>query len=230
MRQAVYGTARLGLHRQFSNALKERNGGGVLPAHLSIAASMSSGAIASLIGNPFDVSLVRMQSDTMRPLAERRGYSSVFDALSRIAKEEGVARLWRGCGPTVLRAMAMNVGMMASYDQAKHAYTGALGAGVTTNLLSSATAGFTCAFASLPFDLIKTRLQSMRADPKTGQMPYKGVVDCASQILRREGFLAFWTGFVAYYGRCAPHAMIILLTLEQFNHLYASTFGTEYVR
>jgi len=28
MRQAVYGTARLGLHREFSNRLKERKNGG----------------------------------------------------------------------------------------------------------------------------------------------------------------------------------------------------------
>ena len=29
------------------------------------------------------------------PPAERRGYSSVFNALSRMAKEEGVLTLWR---------------------------------------------------------------------------------------------------------------------------------------
>mgnify|MGYP000942011037 CR=1 FL=1 len=39
-----------------------------------------------------------------------------------------------------------------------------------------------------------------------------------------EGPLAFWTGFGAYYGRTAPHAMIILLSLEQINKLYASAF------
>jgi solute carrier family 25 oxoglutarate transporter 11 len=228
MRQAVYGTARLGLHRQFSNILKERQGGGALPVHLKIASSMSSGAIASFIGNPFDVSLVRMQSDTMRPAAERRNYKSVFDALIRITREEGLTRLWRGAAPTIVRAMAMNVGMMASYDQAKELYTAQLGAGLTTNLLSSATAGFTCAFASLPFDLIKTRLQSMKPDPTTGKNPYSGFVDCGAQIARTEGVLAFWTGFGAYYARCAPHAMIILLTLETYNIYYSKVFGTEY--
>ena len=32
-----------------------------------------------------------------RPAAERRGYTSVFNALARIAKEEGVLTLWRVC-------------------------------------------------------------------------------------------------------------------------------------
>ncbi len=29
------------------------------------------------------------------PVAERRGYTSVFNALSRIAREEGITTLWR---------------------------------------------------------------------------------------------------------------------------------------
>lgn len=69
MRQAVYGTARLGLHRTFSNMLQERRGGEALPLYEKALSSLSSGAIASAIGNPFDVSLVRMQSDTMLPPA-----------------------------------------------------------------------------------------------------------------------------------------------------------------
>lgn len=231
MRQAVYGTARLGLHRQFSNELKRmQSDGQSLAVWKKVGASMASGAIASVIGNPFDISLVRMQSDSMRPAAERRNYKSVFDALFRIAREEGVVRLWRGSAPTVLRAMAMNVGMMASYDQARELFVPHTGNGITTNLLASATAGFMCAFLSLPPDMIKTRLQSMKADPTTGQLPYRGVADCFGKILRNEGVFAFWRGFAAYYTRCAPHAMIILLTLEQFNLAYSSVFGTQYIR
>jgi hypothetical protein len=40
---------------------------------------------------------------------------------SRIIKEDGVAGLFRGGGPTVVRAMALNMGMLASNDQAKEA-------------------------------------------------------------------------------------------------------------
>lgn len=35
----------------------------------------------------------------------------------RIVKEDGVAGLFRGAGPTVVRAMALNMGMLASNDQ-----------------------------------------------------------------------------------------------------------------
>jgi hypothetical protein len=101
MRQAVYGTARLGLHREFSEHMKAAQGGGGwvrvgagvagpcvrstaipppprrnagdLPAWKSIASSMGSGALASVIGTPFDISLVRMQADSLKPPAGETG-------------------------------------------------------------------------------------------------------------------------------------------------------------
>lgn len=156
-----------------------------------------------------DVSLVRMQSDGMKPADARRNYTGVFNAVFRITKEEGFGALYHGYKPTLMRAIAMNVGMMASYDQVKETIEAYNGKNMTTNLLSSAAAGFFCAFLSLPPDMLKTRLQN--AKPGT----YRGVVHCASTILKNEGVVAFWRGFGAYYTRCAPHAMIILMTREQ---------------
>lgn len=37
--------------------------------------------------------------------------------LCRIVKEEGVAGLFRGATPTIVRAMALNMGMLASNEQ-----------------------------------------------------------------------------------------------------------------
>lgn len=97
---------------------------------------------------------------------------------------------------------------------------------MTTKLGAAATGGFFAAFLSLPFDLLKSRLQDVRVDPATGKLPYTGLVDCAGKIFKKEGPLAFWTGFGAYYGRCAPHAMIILLTLGEVNKIYTNVFNT----
>lgn len=123
----------------------------------------------------------------------------------------------------------MNVGMMACYDQAKEVVAGLLGDRMTngpslpTRLGASATAGFTAALFSLPFDLIKSRLMAQKADPLTGELPYRGVLDCALKIARTEGPLGFFSGFSAYYGRCAPHAMIILLSIESITNFYRKT-------
>lgn len=60
-----------------------------------------------------------MTSDGHLPLAERRNYKNVFDAMIRISREEGILTLWRGAVPTMGRAMVVNAAQLASYSQAK---------------------------------------------------------------------------------------------------------------
>jgi solute carrier family 25 oxoglutarate transporter 11 len=126
--------------------------------------------------------------------------------------------------------MSMNVGMMACYDQAKEVIatlTGdpmIKGPSMSTQLMASATAGFTAALFSMPFDLIKSRLMAQKPDPFTGEVPYKGIGDCVMKVLKQEGPSGFFKGFSAYYTRCAPHAMIILLSIESITAAYKKAF------
>lgn len=229
-RQMVYGTARIGLHRTFSDKLVELNHGNPISFVQKTLSGMASGSVAVCIGTPFDIALVRLQADSAAPLEERRNYKHVFDALIRTTTEEGIGALYKGLLPNVLRGMAMNVGMMACYDQAKEMVANLFndpmvnGPSLSTRLGASATAGFTAALFSLPFDLVKSRLMAQKLDPKTGLFPYKGIIDCTLQIARKEGPLGFFSGFSAYYSRCAPHAMIILLSIESITDAYRQAF------
>ena len=230
-RQMVYGTARIGLHRTFSDVLLERNGGVPLNFGMKTISGMASGAVAVCIGTPFDIALVRLQSDSMAPLNERRGYKNVFDALLRTSKEEGFGALYKGLGPNILRGMSMNVGMLACYDQAKEGVATLTcddpkKPNMQTTLGASAIAGFTAAAFSLPFDVMKSRLMAQKPLPD-GTMPYKGVADCAVKIFKSDGPMGFFAGFSAYYGRCAPHAMIILTSIEGITNAYKRFFENK---
>jgi solute carrier family 25 oxoglutarate transporter 11 len=226
-RQCTYGTARMGIHRSISDFLQKRNGGNNISFGEKAAAGLIGGALAVCIGTPFDVTLVRMQADTMKPEAERLNYKGVSDALRRVVQEEGFGALYKGLAPNIGRGMAMNVGMMACSDQAKEMMIAITkddhkNPGMVTRMGAAGAGGFFAAFLSLPFDLLKSRMQNMRvSDGK----PPMGLAECAIQVLRKEGPLAFWTGFGAYYTRCAPHAMIILLTLDEFKRGYDAVFG-----
>lgn len=46
-----------------------------------------AGFVGSLVGNPADLALIRMQADVRLPEAERRNYTSVGNAFARITKE-----------------------------------------------------------------------------------------------------------------------------------------------
>lgn len=229
-RQMVYGTARIGLHTKFSNMLVEKNNGQPISFVQKVVSGMLSGAIAVSIGSPFDIALVRLQSDGMAKPEDRRNYKNVFDALIRTAREEGFAALYHGVAPNILRGMSMNVGMMSCNDQFQEMYAGLLddpmtnGPQLSTRMLASLSAGFTAALFSMPFDLIKSRLMAQRPDPMTGEMPYKGVMDCITKIVRTDGPLGFYNGFSAYYGRCAPHAMIVLLSKDSITKAYRNAF------
>lgn len=232
-RQLVYGTARIGLHRSFSDKMVEWNNGQPINFLQKTLSGMASGSIAVCIGTPFDIALVRLQSDGMAEPKDRRNYKNVFDALMRTTKEEGVIALYKGLAPNILRGMSMNVGMMACYDQAKEVVASLLndpmtnGPSLPTRLGASAIAGFTAALFSLPFDLIKSRLMAQKPDAITGLMPYKGVVDCTMQIFKKEGPMGFFSSFTAYYGRCAPHAMMILLSIESITNAYKNAFMSD---
>jgi len=229
-RQMVYGTARIGLHSKFSSMLVEKNNGQPISFGQTVVSGMLSGAIAVSIGSPFDIALVRLQSDGMAKPEDRRNYKNVADALIRTTREEGFAALYQGVAPNILRGMSMNVGMMSCNDQFQEMYAGLLGDPMTngaelpTRILASLSAGFTAALFSMPFDLIKSRLMAQRPDAITGEMPYKGVMDCVAKIVKADGPLGFYNGFSAYYGRCAPHAMIVLLSKDSITKSYRNAF------
>ena len=223
-RQAVYGTAKIGLHDSFSQKLKVLNNGKPIPFYQKTLSAMSAGAIAAVIGNPFDLALVRMQADGCAPESQRRGYKNVLHAVYRIAKEEGLKTLWRGSVPMICRAVAMNTGMLASYDQFKEVLLPYTGSGMSNNLWASAFTSFICSFTALPFDMMKTKLMNMHMNPVTGEYPYKNILDCGIKIVKQGGVLSLWRGYWTFYVRTAPHSMITLLAKDAFTSLYNRAF------
>ncbi|KAK2879292.1 putative mitochondrial 2-oxoglutarate/malate carrier protein [Arthroderma sp. PD_2] len=209
LRQAVYTTARLGFFDTFIGILNNRaaSRGEKVTFTQRAAAGLSAGGLAAMIGNPADLALIRMQSDGLKQAGSRANYTSVIDALTRISKSEGITALWAGAFPTVVRAMALNFGQLTFFSEAKsQLQTHTSLSAQNRTFAASAIAGFFASFMSLPFDFVKTRLQKQTKDPKTGELPYKGMLDCAKKVVREEGWLRFYRGFGTYYVRIAPHA------------------------
>lgn len=215
LRQATYTTARMGLFNQFSNSLKEYNGGKAIPLYQKALAGLAAGGLGALVGTPADLTLIRMQADNTLPVEQRRNYKGVGDAFVRIVKEDGVSGLFRGATPTITRAMALNMGMLASNDQAKE-FIETLGfeRGTAPPVIGGAfIAGFFASACSLPFDYVKTQMQKMKPNPD-GTMPYKNSLDCAAKTLAQGGPLKFYSGFSTYIIRIAPHVVFTLVFAE----------------
>jgi solute carrier family 25 oxoglutarate transporter 11 len=208
LRQAVYTTARLGFFDTFMISLKKRAADQNREIGFAerAGAGLAAGGIAAMFGNPADLALIRMQSDGLKPVAERKNYTSVIDALKSIGKSEGIGALWAGAAPTVVRAMALNFGQLAFFSEAKARLKESSSLSPKTQTLcASAIAGFFASFFSLPFDFVKTRLQKQQRAPD-GTLPYKNMMHCFGKVAREEGLLRFYRGFGTYYVRIAPHA------------------------
>ena len=50
-----------------------------------------------------------MQADTKLPPEQRRGYTNAINALTRMAREEGVKGFFSGASPTIIRGLSINV-------------------------------------------------------------------------------------------------------------------------
>lgn len=148
-----------------------------------------------------------MQSDSTLPPEQRRNYKNVIDAFRRIVREEGFFSCWKGCTPTVIRAMSLNLGMLASYEEAKDRL-GKHFSPNTTWIMASIISGALASVMSLPFDNVKTKLQKQTKLPD-GTLPYKSFLDCAMKTAKNESIAGFWAGLPTFVVRIAPHVMIV---------------------
>ncbi|AED91400.1 Mitochondrial uncoupling protein 6 [Arabidopsis thaliana] len=215
LRQMLYSATRMGIYdflkRRWTDQLT-----GNFPLVTKITAGLIAGAVGSVVGNPADVAMVRMQADGSLPLNRRRNYKSVVDAIDRIARQEGVSSLWRGSWLTVNRAMIVTASQLATYDHVKEILVaGGRGTpgGIGTHVAASFAAGIVAAVASNPIDVVKTRM--MNADKEI----YGGPLDCAVKMVAEEGPMALYKGLVPTATRQGPFTMILFLTLEQVRGL-----------
>lgn len=226
-RQCLYGSLRIGLHRTFSNHLKEKLPAGTteLPVLQTAGCALSAGAIASLFSVPFDMAKLQMQVDAQLPQAQRRNYKSSYDALHQILTTKGALRQMGNIYPVVLtRACAINVVMMVTYDKTKAKMEKSFGLGWKANLTSCALASTAVTFVYAPLDRIRSILVTQKPGPD-GMKAYTGMLDAAWKIGRRDGVTYLWRGCSALYVMGFTHAFIILNAVQVAERLYKTHVG-----
>ncbi|EFC35536.1 predicted protein [Naegleria gruberi] len=212
-RQVTYTTTRLGVFNTLMDFLSNKNNKSQPNFATKLGCGMIAGGIGAIVGTPADLSLIRMTSG-------RYNYSNIFDALYKISKNEGILNLWRGCSPTVIRAIVLNAAQLGVYAQAKQSLLSSqliANDGLLLHISASLIAGYVCTVVSIPVDLAKTRLQSMQKSSNSIQ--YTGSIDVITKTIKHEGLFSLWKGFWPYFFRLGPQTIFTFLFLEQFkNH------------
>jgi len=224
LRQCTYGLSRLGIFRTITNYITPEGGTAAdITFTQRLGASLCAGGIGALIGTPADAALVRMQADATLPAEQRRGYKNAFDALFRMAREEGINGFFSGATPTIFRGLLINVGMLTTYDPLKKTLGDYLGGydSQTTRFVCGAISGWAAATMSLPADFIKTRLQKMKPNAD-GTLPYKGLFDCIAKTARNEGIMTLYQGYPTFVIRITPHIMLTWVFMDNYKLLLDS--------
>jgi len=212
LRQATYTTARMGI---FSSAVDSINKTRNVEFLEKIGLGMIAGGTAAFVGTPAEVALIRMTSDGKLPKAEQRGYKNVFNALGRIVREEGAFTLWKGAMPTVARSMVVNGVQLSAYSQAKESLlksSSFFTEGIMLHFCASMISGLATTVASMPVDIVKTRVQKSSGQTNAFQI--------FGSLVKNEGVLSLWKGFTPYYARLGPHTVLTFIFLEQLNTFY----------
>lgn len=189
---------------------------------------MAGGLVAGIATNPIDIVFNRMQVDELYPQAARRNYRNLLDGLYKVG-EEGA--FFRGSLANGLKLGAICSSMTLIYDLCKENSYFFFGPHWINRFWSTAIAATVGTVVSMPFDMIRTRLHTMRPLP-TGQMPYKNTLDCLEKIIRYEcntkyssNLQSLYAGLEAYWLR-----LFLICYFSQFllDYYHANDFVQEF--
>jgi solute carrier family 25 citrate transporter 1 len=160
---------------------------------LSLPRSVAAGFLAGLCEGAFAVTpseaiKTRLIQDGKRPKAERL-YNGLISGSAAIIRKEGLAGIYKGLGPTMMRQGANSAVRLTTYSTLRALATeGGRKPGGVETFGMGAIAGIVTVYMTMPFDVVKTRMQSEQASQ------YRGAFDCVGSILRQEGVSRFWKG------------------------------------
>uniref|UniRef100_A0A8C8U2P7 Solute carrier family 25, member 41 n=1 Tax=Peromyscus maniculatus bairdii TaxID=230844 RepID=A0A8C8U2P7_PERMB len=149
-----------------------------------------SGAMAGAVSRtgtaPLDRARVYMQV-----YSSKSNFRHLLSGLQSLVQEGGVRSLWRGNGINVLKIAPEYAIKFSVFEQCKNFFCGMQGSPpFQERVLSGSLAVAISQTLINPMEVLKTRL-TLRF---TGQ--YKGLLDCARQILERDGTRALYRGYL----------------------------------
>ncbi|XP_061878736.1 mitochondrial adenyl nucleotide antiporter SLC25A24-like isoform X1 [Entelurus aequoreus] len=180
-----------------------------------------AGAVAGSVSRTGTAPLDRMKV-FMQVHSTKTNKISLAGGLKHLLLEGGFTSLWRGNGINVLKIAPETAIKFMAYEQFKKLLSSE-GEKIQTHkrFMSGSLAGATAQTAIYPMEVLKTRL-TLR---KTGQ--YSGMFNCAKTILKKEGVMAFYKGYIPNLLGIIPYAGIDLAVYETLKNAWLSYHTKE---
>lgn len=186
-----------------------------------------SACAATLAVHPVDVLRTRFAAQ-----GEPKIYKTLRDAVVTMYRTEGPLVFYKGLNPTLIAIFPYAGFQFSFYSSLKQAYEWAVPAegktnGNLKNLLCGSGAGVISKTLTYPLDLFKKRLQVggfEQARATFGQVrSYRGLLDCAKQVLQEEGSRGFFKGLSPSLLKAALSTGLVFFWYELFCNLFHHT-------
>ena len=214
-------TMRMGTNAMYVNALRDEEGN--ISLGRRVVAGLGAGVTeAVLVVTPFEVVKIRLQQQVGLAKEQLR-YKGPLHAARTIVREEGVLALWSGVAPTVCRNginQALMFPLKWACDSMLWGKRDGDGRQLTPgqSMTSGFVAGMVGPFATVAFDVVKTRMMAQDRNNPT----YRSIMHALYEIPRKEGVSALFKGLVPRLFRIPPGQAIVWAVSDQITQRLAS--------
>ncbi|WWC93847.1 hypothetical protein V866_000683 [Kwoniella sp. B9012] len=165
-----------------------RSSDGKLSTMSNVLAGVGAGCVESIVAvTPSEAIKTRLIESQRAGVVNPGGSIAV---IGNILRTERITGLYKGLVPTMMKQSANSAVRFTSYQAMKDYVVernGGVAPGNTTIMGIGAIAGVITVYATMPFDVVKTRMQQ-------ASVQYTSSLNCFVSSLRQEGPLVFWRG------------------------------------
>ncbi|KAJ3811575.1 mitochondrial tricarboxylate transporter [Lentinula aff. lateritia] len=195
---------------------------GKVSAPRSLVAGLGAGMTEAIFAvTPSETIKTKLIDDANRPNPQYRG---LIHGTATIIRQEGLAGIYRGLFPVMMRQGANSAVRFTTYSTLKQFVQGTARPGQTLPSTITfgigAIAGLVTVYTTMPLDVIKTRMQSLSA-----RSQYRNSFHCAYRIFTEEGIRRFWTGTTPRLARLVMSGGIVFTVYENVMNMLKA-FGS----
>jgi len=179
----------------------------------NIASGGAAGTMSLLFVYSLDYARTRLANDAKGKGGERQ-FNGLIDVYVKTLKSDGIQGLYRGFSISAVGIFIYRGMYFGMFDTLKPILIGKDGSVAASFILGWAVT-VTAGLMSYPIDTIRRRMMMTSG----GGVKYKGAVDCAVQIMKKEGFMSMMKGAGANILRGVAGAGV-LAGFDKFQSLY----------
>ncbi|MCJ1473334.1 hypothetical protein MMC13_001985 [Lambiella insularis] len=136
----------------------------------------------------------------------RKNFTSTFDGLRKIARNEGLSSLWRGLSPTLVMAIPANVIYFTGYDSLRTSSRSPIKTYVSdayAPLIAGSIARVAAATVISPIEMFRTRMQAT-----SGTGVFRNTLLGLQDMVKAQGYTSLWRGLTLTMWRDVPFSGI----------------------